>query len=167
MVLIIIVDLDNPFEGTWKVNLDNWHDFRDRIDPFPHIIFVHSINNTWIDKVRNRLGFSLCKLSTLSNTGWFGIPWKGLIKRIQARHSPLDMNRVIRWDKVYADQFFDHGYKKFIDHPVFPFVILKLGDEMSELLSCQEITNCPDLIRFEKTFNEKMVECFSWYQLSI
>lgn len=163
MVLIIILDLDNPFDGTWKVDLDNWQDFRDRIDPFPHIIFVHCINDNLTEKARNLLGRLPCRLSSLAATRWLGLPWKGMMDRIQARRCPDRDDRMIRWDRVYADQFEAHGYRKFIQDPVLPFVILKLGDDMQVLMNHEETNACRDLILFENMLNTKMTERFEWY----
>jgi hypothetical protein len=44
-ILVIIKDLDDPFEGTWKINTDEWELLGEKIELKPTLFFVYNLDN--------------------------------------------------------------------------------------------------------------------------
>jgi hypothetical protein len=42
---VIIKDLDDPFEGTWKINTDEWELLGEKIELKPTLFFVYNLDN--------------------------------------------------------------------------------------------------------------------------
>lgn len=44
-ILVIMKDLDDPFEGTWKINTDEWTLLGEKIELKPTLFFVYNLEN--------------------------------------------------------------------------------------------------------------------------
>jgi hypothetical protein len=161
MVLIIIDDLDSPFDGTWKVEIENWHEVLELINPNPHLIFVYNIENTITDQIKAFLGKKICKLNSLSSSGILAISWREYLDEIQRVRTRT--NKKVRCSDIYSNEFFDHGYDQQVNDKELPLVILQTGDEFEVLLSHLEINDCSDLHKFKDVVAIKMRTKFDWF----
>jgi len=155
LILVIISDMSNPFDSAWKINLETWYQFLERIDPNPRFVFVRNIKGTFVDSVLFQLGLKRCKLSSLMRTGFFGISWRNFLNRMKD-DMYLQLDRVITCDNLYSDEFETFGYSAYIPNRELPLVILQLGHRCDVLLSAQELNNCRDLKAFESLLTGKM-----------
>lgn len=156
MVIVILFDLDNPFGGIWRISLDSWDEFLELIDPNPHIIFVYKIENTIIDQAKARLGMKLCKLNSLSRSGFFGNSWRELLAELQKVGA--SKIRKVRCSAKYSDEFRAGGYYKWVGDIELPIVIRQSGDKFETLMNHLEIDDCPDISKFRDVLDKKMKE---------
>ncbi len=161
IVLVIIYDLDNPFEGTWKIELESWEGFLEVLEPKFQFIFVFNIKHTLFEQVGILLGSKTCKLKSLSSSGFFGLGWREFRKRIEKKYPDSDYK--IKSKVFYLDEFNDQGFNFPPRGSSFPLVILKDGDRLSVLMSAGEISECTDLIKFEEMFRRRVREQIEWF----
>ncbi len=166
IVLIIINDFDSPFDGTWKIGLESWSDFLEIFTPIPRIVFVFKNGNKLNDflsrtSIGRRFSLPVCKLSSLSREGLFGISWNYFIKGIQ-RHHPKN-GEEIKCDVLYSDDFIKQGYKLNLKAENLPIVLLIIGNELNTLIDNQEIITCSNLKNFEEVFNSKIRKYIPWF----
>lgn len=165
VVLVIIRDLNNPFEGTWKVNLEDWISVLDTIEPKYHVIFIYNNKNKFIDQVSTTsigklLSLNICKLSSLEREGFFRYKWSKFIKEIKRARTE---DKAVKCDLLFKDDIVYGGYDELFKGLNAPCVVLKHGEQIECLLSDQEIDSCPNLTELINLFNRKIKIQISWY----
>lgn len=154
IILSIINDLANPFDGNWKIDITNWQEFSEILEPTPRIVFVVRRKNSFIDlmsrtKLGEILGFSKDKLNNIFKQAFFNLQ----------RNDFLGNERNINVDLLYLDDLTFHEYEIDAKTQDFPVALLRIGEKSIELLSGKDIiANSED---FEKQLNSKLKEYFS------
>jgi hypothetical protein len=68
-ILVIIRDLDDPFEGTWKIDSSEWETLSEKIEPRLTLFFVYSLDNSRLTaiwaSVNKMFSRRLCALHSL------------------------------------------------------------------------------------------------------
>lgn len=165
IVLIIIRDLNDPFEGTWKIDLEDWHAFTEILNPRFHVFFVYSSKNNIVDRVSRMsigrlLSLNECKLSELAHDGFFQQKWKRFIREIKRTRGE---GKTVKCDIMFYDDVAESGYEEYFKDLTFPCVILKHGERIHPLLGSQDINECPNLTELIKLFNDNILEYIDWY----
>lgn len=163
MVITIIRDLDKPFEGAWQVDLNDWDELLELINPGLQIIFVYNLEDTIVDDLKNLVGKKTCKLRTLSRTGFFGVGWKEFLNRIT--RASVDASENVICSVLFLEQFspYVEHVKKPGESLMTPMIVLKQGDKFEVLLDSLEISDCSDLNKLETVLIQKIKTRFGWY----
>lgn len=167
--LFIIGDLNNPFDGLWKVDVESWRQFLETFDPNPQIIIVFR-NKDWIDALLSRIdvllgktrigkrffNIPICQLNILSQQ-WFGLPWEKFIRGVKRFHP----NKITRskCDVFYLKDYDGQGYPN-QNADNLPIVLLKTGPKIETLIANQEINNCSRMKEFIDIFKRRIEEKF-------
>lgn len=141
MMLIIIRDLDTPFDGVWKIEPNNWIEFLESIEEsVPSVMFVYNKKDTLFDR-----WLKSCKLWSLTHTMFFERrEWRELFEHIQG---------YISCEILYSDKYIiDFGE---LD---LPAVIYRRGDEFDVLISDQEINGYDDFAKFESVLKKRLLQ---------
>lgn len=154
MVLTIVKDLDDPFDGAWKVNINSWYQFLERIEPT--LIFVFNIKNTLYERefkiaIGKVFRFQVCKLRDLTYK-WYGFgrnEWIELSSRIQDQ-------TYIYIKELMSDQYFEDVCFNELNTTELPIIIYRSRDNFRLLLTPQEISNCTDLPKLNQVIKEKL-----------
>ena len=153
MVLTIVKDLDDPFKGAWRINIDSWYEFLESIAPT--LVFVYNIKSSLYERgikyvAGKLLKLKICNLKDLTHKWIFeSKEWINMSKRIQEK-------LVIK--NLYSNQYFNDIYHENINVSELPLVVYRNRDAFSVLINSQEINNCQDLTEFEKVIKQKLEE---------
>jgi hypothetical protein len=168
IVLVIIKDLDEPYEGTWKIGLEEWHKFFDVLIPTPHILFLFSNKDKFVDSVSRtaigrRFSLSKCKLSLLTHEDLLQRKWKRFLHQISITRSRVD--KTPSYEILYSNSFTRSGYGDGIPIPSnsTPSVFLRRGDKFDSVMSRREIEECANFAEFEETFYRKIRQFVPWF----
>lgn len=163
MVMTIIWDLDKPFDGAWQVDLTDWDELLELIEPGLQILFIYNLRETISDDLKNLIEKKACKLRTLSRTGFWGLGWKEFLKRV-ARKS-VEASKNVDCEVLFLEQF--APYAKHVEKNgitlEMPMVVLKQGDVFKVLLNSEEISDCSDLNKLEVMLTQRIKHDFQWY----
>lgn len=165
IVLIIINDFNGPFDGTWKIELENWNEFLESLDPATQVIFVCKSENWFLDllgRVSNgKLPFlPKCPLSYLAHKGWSRHEWEKFIERVEAHR--LGNDTTISCEAFHLSKFKSQPYYKKTTVSEYPAVILKRGDVFDVLLDARKIERCTSLVEFDELFHCELAKYISW-----
>jgi hypothetical protein len=155
MVLTIVEDLDDPFDGVWKVNIDTWYEFFETLE-HKSIIFVYNIENTGYERaIKTNLGKPLrrpvCNLRYLTYT-WMAKKqeWS------QLRFGMLDQADILAKEMLAKDYKEESRYSR-LQITDFPVIIYHAPNKLEVLLNSQEICSCTNLKKLNETITEKLV----------
>jgi hypothetical protein len=164
MVLTIVKDLDDPFNGVWKVNIDSWHNFLETLE-HTSIIFVYNIENTRYDQVikttLNKLfGRQFCNLRYLTH-------------RLTAKRpewSQLGFQMIAQEDivakELLANQYLENDFYSSLCVSEFPVIIYRSPDKLELLLDSKEIDQCTNLTELNEAIREKLLALGINYSVS-
>jgi len=132
-ILAIIRDLDDPFDGVWRIDTTEWELLGEKIGLKPTLILVFNVDNTYLHRLwvwLNRLfARNLCALSLLLNT----------VKQQNALHSALQSSVYLR--VYYRDEFTELYEKNYR----FPIVLKKSGYLPKQLIGKTELNKIVNL----------------------
>jgi hypothetical protein len=144
-ILVIIKDLDDPFEGTWRINISEWEVIGEKIELKPTLLFIYNLDSSrfsvawaFINKIFSK---RLCALHSL------------LGKSEQQQPFFKDLAGSAYLKAYYKDEFENH-YEK-ID--VLPVVVYKSNDKMDIMIDSVEISEVTMLTDLNKTIRERLI----------
>jgi hypothetical protein len=127
-ILLIIKDLDDPFIGTWKIDLEEWDILGEHIELKPTLFFIFNLDSSPLSVFRAFLGmFSLkplCRLYSYLSTA----------RKQELLTTDLDDSAYI---KIYYHDQFEYTYGMSVS--TLPVVLFKLGDTMETLLDTTQV----------------------------
>jgi hypothetical protein len=128
-ILVIIKDLDDPFEGTWKINVAEWELLGEKIKIKPTLFFVYGIGSSRIYKVlafvNNIFSQRLCPLYSLLNGN-------------NEQKKKFEELEGLAYLRIYYKDQFEAVYE---EQASLPAVIYKSGYEMKPILDRERISN--------------------------
>lgn len=132
-ILAIIRDLDDPFDGTWKIDTTEWELLGEKIGLKPTLIFVFKLNSSyssrWLAWLNKLFSNRLCALHSLLGTSK---PQKELF-------AVLDQ---LAYLQIYYKDDFEKFYEKRYSLPV---VIKKSDNKLTEIIGQPELSNLTEL----------------------
>lgn len=144
-ILVIIKDLDDPFDGTWRIDANEWEFLKEKIDPRPHLYFVFNLNNTrfhriWSD-INKVLSRNIC-------------PLYALLGKIENQTNLVNRLAKLAYLKfVFMNDFADMFQGAF----VFPIVVCKLDGKLIPLINSTEINKIHNLSDLENIIQENLL----------
>jgi hypothetical protein len=126
-ILVIIKDLDDAFEGTWRINISEWEILGDKIELQPTILLVYDLHSSYFSKalayISHKLDRCPCALYSLVNSG-------------DEKQHFFDSVESLAYTKVYCRDEFEELYDPIGE---LPAVVCKSNRTMQTILTAEEI----------------------------
>jgi hypothetical protein len=142
-ILGIIKDLDDAFEGTWRINIAEWEILGDKIELQPTLLLVYDLHssNFWkaVAYIRHKLGGRPCALYSLLGSG----DKKGFFDSLKAQ--------------AYCKNYYRDEFKELYD-PMgeLPLIIGKSNRRKDVLLTATEIQAARTLAELRSLIQERL-----------
>jgi hypothetical protein len=144
-MLVVIKDLDDPFDGTWTISLDEWEFIEEEMGLKPSIVLVYSLDNTIAQKFLERLGrlisvrldplYALVHTSSRQSQTFFD-----------------NLSNIANVEVLYRDEYVN----KYGEEVNLPLIFHQVGSNIRILVNAEEISEFVSPSNLEKALTGKL-----------